>query len=184
MATKNRRDLWIVRTMIVGTLAVFAASFLRVGYRHKPLFFGIDHGAIVLYHIKHTGFEHKLDYYVQQLKNDEVPNTARIEYYENKLNSPHLQSFGYLGDIGLKLIPRIRPSTREFVLPLWIPLAILLVIQWRYVHRPTRLAATRRANNQCEHCGYDLKGQVNKRCPECGKGTANSRSRDDLAGTH
>lgn len=52
-------------------------------------------------------------------------------------------------------------------LPLWIPLAVLLIptalLQWS---DRRRIPA-----NQCAHCGYNLTGNVTSRCPECGTPT-------------
>ncbi len=49
-------------------------------------------------------------------------------------------------------------------LPLWMPLALLLVstasVWW--------LDRRRIPPGHCQHCGYDLTGNVSGRCPECG----------------
>jgi hypothetical protein len=57
-------------------------------------------------------------------------------------------------------------SVSTMTLPLWIPTSLFVAIDWvlgavRARRRPRRLM-------QCVCCGYDLRGQVSERCPECG----------------
>jgi hypothetical protein len=51
-----------------------------------------------------------------------------------------------------------------FILPLWIPFALLAI--------PTTILWLRDRHcfpsGHCQHCGYDLTGNVSGRCPECG----------------
>ena len=51
------------------------------------------------------------------------------------------------------------------VVPLWIPFAVVLVptafLWWRDRRRIPL--------GHCQHCGYDLTGNVSGRCPECGR---------------
>jgi hypothetical protein len=58
------------------------------------------------------------------------------------------------------------PPARFVVVPLWLSLAAALVLTsvlW--------LADRRPAPGHCQHCGYDLTGNVSGRCPECGEAT-------------
>ncbi len=50
------------------------------------------------------------------------------------------------------------------IIPLWIPLVLAAI--------PTVLAFMRDRRSipgHCQHCGYDLTGNVSGRCPECGE---------------
>lgn len=68
-----------------------------------------------------------------------------------------------------KRLPAAALYVSDFLfLPLW-PLEVLLggVLAWSLVL--TRMRATRRRRaNQCEACGYDLRGHSGGACPECG----------------
>ena len=57
-------------------------------------------------------------------------------------------------------------SNAGFVLPLWQPAALTLVLPALGFHRPRRAIRRHRAN-QCPHCGYDVRATPT-RCPECG----------------
>lgn len=43
--------------------------------------------------------------------------------------------------------------------------AEILVLFWK---EPTLIAQRRALHGQCEHCGYNLKGNISGTCPECG----------------
>ena len=49
-------------------------------------------------------------------------------------------------------------------IPLWIPLVVFAAVEcfFRYIYKCNR-------HGRCIECGYDLRGQLEPRCPECGK---------------
>ncbi len=47
---------------------------------------------------------------------------------------------------------------------LWFGVALGVLLRWQHV-RPSRHGT----HPRCEGCGYDLTGNVTRRCPECGK---------------
>jgi hypothetical protein len=55
----------------------------------------------------------------------------------------------------------------ELAVPIWIPFALVATVTalllWRDRRRPPP--------GHCQRCGYDLRGNVSGRCPECGAGT-------------
>jgi hypothetical protein len=55
-----------------------------------------------------------------------------------------------------------KPTTKWLYVPLWMPFLVIAV--------PTALLWRQRrfARGHCQHCGYDLTGNVSGRCPECG----------------
>lgn len=53
-------------------------------------------------------------------------------------------------------------------LPLWIPLALLLILEIGILREPW-LRYSRRRRNCCVHCGYNLTGNVSGICSECGQ---------------
>ncbi len=64
---------------------------------------------------------------------------------------------GYVDSRGKRLLQSY------FILPLWLPLALLAMptaVLW-YRDRPF-------PRGQCAKCGYDLTGNVTGVCPECG----------------
>ncbi|GJM25024.1 MAG: hypothetical protein DHS20C16_14390 [Phycisphaerae bacterium] len=69
----------------------------------------------------------------------------------------------------LDLIPEFLWGThgRRFGMPLWIPLLLLAVFPMYSYSRCRR----RRKRNLCIHCGYNLTGLPEPKCPECGKET-------------
>jgi hypothetical protein len=59
---------------------------------------------------------------------------------------------------------RFHGRVSAFILPLWIPLALLAtptIILWCHDRR-------RIPSGHCQTCGYDLTGNVSGICPECG----------------
>ncbi len=55
--------------------------------------------------------------------------------------------------------------------PMWVPLILFSIIPvWALIGIPLR-ARRRRDCNQCIHCGYNLTGLPEPRCPECGETT-------------
>ena len=68
-------------------------------------------------------------------------------------------------DDALFLSPRFRPAPGEpFVLPLWLPLALLGAgAGWLFW-----ADRQRRDFDECRKCGYDLAGLSPGPCPECG----------------
>lgn len=60
------------------------------------------------------------------------------------------------------------PPVLVFSIPLWIPILMFLILPSHAIlHSLRRLR--RSEEGQCVHCGYDLRGQAEPRCPECGK---------------
>ncbi len=62
--------------------------------------------------------------------------------------------------------PRLEVICRDqqLVLPAWLPLLLSFIpagIAWF-------LRPARHPEGHCAHCGYDLTGNVSRRCPECG----------------
>ena len=58
--------------------------------------------------------------------------------------------------------------TSECDVPLWLPFALLAAYPViAFVRGPLR-RYRRRKRNQCAHCGYNLTGLPEPRCPECG----------------
>lgn len=60
----------------------------------------------------------------------------------------------------------LNPTGPAFVLPMWIPLAISIVLACLVVARLA--SAPRRSAENCVSCAYDLTG-ITGPCPECGK---------------
>jgi hypothetical protein len=55
------------------------------------------------------------------------------------------------------------PKTR-IIVPVWVPVVLIGTVTaflWYVDRRRTHLG-------HCQHCGYDLTGNVSGRCPECG----------------
>ena len=66
-------------------------------------------------------------------------------------------------------LPRTRLDrpVRFIAIPLWLPLLIVALptaALWYRDRRPPK--------GRCQHCGYDLTGNVSGRCPECGTARA------------
>ncbi len=57
-------------------------------------------------------------------------------------------------------------GTGIVVIPIWIPFAVTAVPTAFLFYRDRR-----HPRGHCQGCGYDLKGNVSGRCPECGKET-------------
>ena len=88
--------------------------------------------------------------------------------------------FWYVGDNGVVLIERdayfrplgVLPSAGRTLLgdgieiytPMWLWCLLLLAPTVWLWYREAR----RHSLAGCEHCGYDLRGNVSGRCPECG----------------
>ena len=59
--------------------------------------------------------------------------------------------------------------SREFEIPIWMPLVFLLAVPALAVYRGPILRSWRkRKGNLCLACGYNLKGNVTGKCSECG----------------
>ncbi len=54
-------------------------------------------------------------------------------------------------------------------LPLWMPVFLFLVLPATVVAVRSVRRRRRRDRGLCERCGYDLRGSVSGRCPECGR---------------
>jgi hypothetical protein len=54
-------------------------------------------------------------------------------------------------------------------LPLWMPVFLFLVLPASAVAVRSVRRRRRRNRGLCERCGYDLRGSVSGRCPECGR---------------
>ncbi|HZN65870.1 MAG TPA: hypothetical protein VFB66_11300 [Tepidisphaeraceae bacterium] len=46
--------------------------------------------------------------------------------------------------------------------------ALVILAFWYVGDRPELVRQYRRAHGQCERCGYDLRGNETRVCPECG----------------
>jgi hypothetical protein len=74
--------------------------------------------------------------------------------------------------LGLRVMRKRWPdgySNTGFVVPLWQPAALTLILPAIAVRRHRRAARLRlrQRAGQCPHCGYDLRASPS-RCPECG----------------
>jgi hypothetical protein len=61
-------------------------------------------------------------------------------------------------------VPATRLFGKQVSLPLWLPVAAIAA-STAYLWRADR---RRPPPGHCQHCGYDLTGNVSGRCPECG----------------
>jgi hypothetical protein len=59
------------------------------------------------------------------------------------------------------------PTLRYVAIPMWMPLAILLVPPFLSVRR-WRREQRAKMEGRCHTCGYNLTGNVSGTCPECG----------------
>ena len=50
----------------------------------------------------------------------------------------------------------------------FVTVGLVVFAFWYFGDRPGLIRQRRRAHGQCEHCGYDLRGNVTAVCPECG----------------
>ncbi|MHC4444904.1 MAG: hypothetical protein ACYTBZ_14425 [Planctomycetota bacterium] len=57
-------------------------------------------------------------------------------------------------------------ATKTFVVPLWIPLLFAILATAAFFWWYPRLIPA----GHCQHCGYNLTGNVSGVCPECGEG--------------
>lgn len=57
---------------------------------------------------------------------------------------------------------------REITIPSWVAAGLPLIPAFCLARRPVR-RFVRRRRGQCVYCGYDLRGSISGRCPECGK---------------
>lgn len=53
------------------------------------------------------------------------------------------------------------------MIPLWVPAALLVAVSAALWWRPL-VVARRRRRGCCTNCGYDLRGNAGRICPECG----------------
>lgn len=73
---------------------------------------------------------------------------------------------------GLSL-PRSRKGGAELEIPLWLPFVIAAApAAWLWSHTRQRPAG------RCEHCDYDLTGNISGICPECGQSAAEEGTGD------
>lgn len=75
------------------------------------------------------------------------------------------------------VLPEMRPGIRPNKLapnqgiriPFWLPVSLLLIIEFFLIRRRRRMLAPFRSNEpHCDSCGYLLKLNTSGRCPECG----------------
>ncbi len=52
--------------------------------------------------------------------------------------------------------------------PTWLPVVALLIMPTHGIIRGPWVQRRRQRHNQCQHCGYNLQGLPEPRCPECG----------------
>ena len=71
----------------------------------------------------------------------------------------------------LKPIAQIPVTLTAILIPVWIIIAVALIFPALWLAKVISSAAMRsrrRKLQQCASCGYDLRGTLSKRCPECG----------------
>jgi len=59
------------------------------------------------------------------------------------------------------------PSKLSVLVPMWMPAVLLILLTW-LTGAPIYRRRRRRKLGLCLGCGYDLRGQKNQNCPECG----------------
>lgn len=100
-----------------------------------------------------------------------VVNVTRGAVYCSWRHNTHFLKYAtvyrHSETVPLNWLPTIRRRTLpgfDLTLPLWIPLLVVaLPIAWLF--RRDRQCFSR---YQCQHCGYNLTGNVSGTCPECG----------------
>jgi hypothetical protein len=101
----------------------------------------------------------------------ERPSTSRLRLLNFTSNhAPHEKLGLVLPDLNAYAIPRFQLpiKLRRVVIPVWIFLAPLLFLSLIILVQ----SINRWRKGGCYFCGYDLKGNVSGRCPECGKAVA------------
>lgn len=88
---------------------------------------------------------------------------------------PYSEPGSYFGTDGIRTrwLPRFESShgVTEIELPLWCVLvSIALITCWLFYRDRRPLAG------HCGHCGYNLRGLPDARCPECGAGPGPDKS--------
>ena len=61
------------------------------------------------------------------------------------------------------IVPTLDVARRELTVPVWLAFVVFSVLTAIFLRRE------RIAPGYCQHCGYDLTGNVSGRCPECGE---------------
>lgn len=125
-------------TLLVGLLSLEYGVLVRRFGERSALEFGVGGGAIVVFRYDPGSF-----------------TGWATEFFTRLLGE----------DDGPFLIPQFRPAPGEpFVLPLWLPLALLGAGAGCLFWADRR----RRSFDECRKCGYDLAGLPQGACPECG----------------
>jgi hypothetical protein len=93
----------------------------------------------------------------------------RILYTEDSLDDVRPASgfhSGHSRSVTMRWMPRFRhgPWFTSVFIPLWC-LAVVVAIPTAFLWWRDR----RIPRGRCQHCGYDLTGNVSGRCPECGQ---------------